>query len=371
MRYKKDASKNDRWTKTCQALKELLETLHCSKCKSHLHDTRQFLQCGHFSCFSCIKKHNKCIECHFSMSDDTVKDSSIKKIVQVCCTIAETIGFNKNNVHNFNQFNEKFENISKKRKGAKKFTEIVAKKPRLIEVIPPIRIPKNIDKKNHHGETKLHEECKKGHINNVRAFLDAGANPNTFCAAGWTPLQECADYGYIEIADLLLRKGADINKKGYLGRTPLHEATQANQFDMVKFLLDHNARNDIEDDSHNIPIEYCKSEQIRKMLTCNMENGSPHILRRTRKNSKLYNKICNNGFGISHNTVESNHNVSALNDIKVKECDNSHNESEDDVVSDEEKHSQNITIPHQDYAHGISSNLDNNPFDSEEIDVLN
>lgn len=51
--------------------------------------------------------------------------------------------------------------ILTKRRGGKKLTEIVAKKAKIEKIIPTFRVPKNVDKKNHHGETKLQEECKK------------------------------------------------------------------------------------------------------------------------------------------------------------------------------------------------------------------
>jgi ankyrin repeat protein len=74
----------------------------------------------------------------------------------------------------------------------------------------------------------------------VRAFLDAGVDPDT--RIGSTPiLFSAATHHTEETLRLLIQRGAKVNAKDSLGGTVLNEALGTRQLDLIDFLLDHGA----------------------------------------------------------------------------------------------------------------------------------
>ena len=60
---------------------------------------------------------------------------------------------------------------------------------------------------------------------------------------GSAALHLAARFGFVDCANLLLKNDASINLKSLdTGRTPLHIAASANQIDMAKCLIEHNAK---------------------------------------------------------------------------------------------------------------------------------
>jgi ankyrin repeat protein len=58
-----------------------------------------------------------------------------------------------------------------------------------------------------HGKAPLHWAVVGGYEAIVRAFLDAGADPNVEARDGITPLWHANDFGLTAIADLLRSRG--------------------------------------------------------------------------------------------------------------------------------------------------------------------
>jgi ankyrin repeat protein len=100
-------------------------------------------------------------------------------------------------------------------------------------------------------------------VNEFRALLDSGLDPNQADWLGKTLLHACAENGDCTIAKLLLDAGADINARDLeFSGTPLAAAIRqvpsandkvfeqcaARQYDMVKFLLNHGALPHLPDD---------------------------------------------------------------------------------------------------------------------------
>ncbi|XP_014205779.1 ankyrin repeat domain-containing protein 12-like [Copidosoma floridanum] len=265
----------NKWAKTCNSLRELLNLLSCSKCKKSLHEPRQFLDCGHVSCISCTNNsNNTCVDCLLNSKNQNLqKDETIHKIVQACCTIANIVGLKNNE-----DIGMKLEQAPLSHNG-----NIAISNPKLDNNILTIHNkfrailcnPKKINKRSPKGETILLQECLKNHVDNVKAFLDVGADPNIPCFAGWTPLQECVDYNFYELSEILLKFNADVNKKGHEGRTALHEAARNNNSNFIQLLLSYGAKKNVFDDAGNLPVSYCQSEETKALLHVDKDENSP------------------------------------------------------------------------------------------------
>jgi len=93
-----------------------------------------------------------------------------------------------------------------------------------------------VERKNPHGETRLHEAAKKGNYDKVKEMLSQGANPNTKCNANYSALFDAIIKGHTRVIQLLLESGADADDGG--GNTdsyaPLHEAVCHEDDDIAK-----------------------------------------------------------------------------------------------------------------------------------------
>jgi ankyrin repeat protein len=87
------------------------------------------------------------------------------------------------------------------------------------------------------GATALHKAASKGHVEVLKALLDAGANINAAEEMGWTALHRAVMEDKNTAAQLLLNAGADSNVAGNLGLTPLHWAAIKGLHSIVTILL--------------------------------------------------------------------------------------------------------------------------------------
>ncbi|PKA62568.1 Ankyrin repeat-containing protein [Apostasia shenzhenica] len=148
------------------------------------------------------------------------------------------------------------------------------------------------------GWTLLHIGARKGHLKEVKRFLDEGMAADTPAwgpkSQGETPLHLAAQGGHIKVMDLLLDHGANIDArtKGACGwiepGTPLHSATKARNKEAVRFLIENGAflPPDMHDNRFNPPLHYCPglewAYEIKRMQqeggdfstgeTCSSEN---------------------------------------------------------------------------------------------------
>ena len=98
----------------------------------------------------------------------------------------------------------------------------------------------NINSNNYGYEIQpIHLAAKNGYLEIAKLLLLNGANVNAKDAAHQTPLHFAASRGNFEIAKLLLQNGANINlKTSYYQETPLHYAAYNGNFEIVKLLIE-------------------------------------------------------------------------------------------------------------------------------------
>lgn len=77
-----------------------------------------------------------------------------------------------------------------------------------------------------------------GHIEQLRALLDAGADVNASNNYGFTAIHKAVSRGMVDNIKLLIERGANVNAKSSYGWTPLHESVKSNSLDATQVLLD-------------------------------------------------------------------------------------------------------------------------------------
>ena len=109
----------------------------------------------------------------------------------------------------------------------------------------------NVDPKGFKGETLLHAAAMEGNLEGMQFCLErAGAvtagvgSVNCGTDDGRTPLHVAAWWCDTPAPlELLVRAGANLRKKDRYGQNTLHWAARGGNYDVVKFVLEHNAGN--------------------------------------------------------------------------------------------------------------------------------
>jgi hypothetical protein len=93
------------------------------------------------------------------------------------------------------------------------------------------------------GCTSFHDFVMMGDLEEVRAGLDSGVDPNTtnIYAPCSTALMEASMYGHLEIVKLLVEKGAEVDAIGTHDYTALGLACKYRRSDIVKYLVEKGA----------------------------------------------------------------------------------------------------------------------------------
>jgi ankyrin repeat protein len=123
----------------------------------------------------------------------------------------------------------------------------------------------HVNDKDEDGGTPLHWAAYKGHGECVTALLGAGADVNINDNYGLTPLHWAAYYGRGECVTALLEAGAYVNAKNNMGKTPLHFAACNRNGECVKTLLKAGAYVNAKDNRGKTPLDYAYDENDEKM----------------------------------------------------------------------------------------------------------
>ena len=85
-------------------------------------------------------------------------------------------------------------------------------------------------------EPPLHDAAKRGDLDEVKALIKSGVDPDSRNREGATPLHWAAFKGHVDVARYLLSRGASVNAVSKKGSTPLRLATTHKQEAMIRFL---------------------------------------------------------------------------------------------------------------------------------------
>lgn len=87
---------------------------------------------------------------------------------------------------------------------------------------------------------QLHFALQEGNIEEVRALLSRGYDPNRFDDLSKTPLHYAAERGHIEVMRVLIEAGADANahEEDKIGNTPLREVAGECSYVVAEILID-------------------------------------------------------------------------------------------------------------------------------------
>ena len=88
-----------------------------------------------------------------------------------------------------------------------------------------------LGKKDELHRTELHCACVDANVQQIRALLEAGADPSASDANGWTPLHFAAQANCAEGARILIDAGAAIDPEDRDGNTPLSKAVFSSRGD--------------------------------------------------------------------------------------------------------------------------------------------
>ncbi len=77
-----------------------------------------------------------------------------------------------------------------------------------------------------------------GHVAEVQALVEAGADVNLTNDYGSTPLSFAAFCGHLDVVEYLVDAGADVNVVDNHGETPLHDAAANGHLDVVRYLVE-------------------------------------------------------------------------------------------------------------------------------------
>ncbi|XP_054832395.1 ankyrin repeat and SOCS box protein 8-like [Eublepharis macularius] len=93
-----------------------------------------------------------------------------------------------------------------------------------------------VDRKDYYGKTPLYWAAYKGQRRSVELLLEHGANVNTCCKHGGTPLHAAIGL-FPDCTLLLIQHGADVNLQDNWGVTPMYLAACSGQTECIRLLV--------------------------------------------------------------------------------------------------------------------------------------
>uniref|UniRef100_A0A665X5U0 E3 ubiquitin-protein ligase MIB2 n=1 Tax=Echeneis naucrates TaxID=173247 RepID=A0A665X5U0_ECHNA len=135
----------------------------------------------------------------------------------------------------------------------------------VIEAARAILCPWQVDLKNQ-GKTALQVAAHQGHMEVVKALLQANSSVEVKDEDGDTALHYTAFGNQAEIARLLLSKGANVNLLNNSMCTALHIAVNKGFIDVVRVLTEHSADVNLQDSYGDTPLHDAIAKDFRNII---------------------------------------------------------------------------------------------------------
>ena len=151
----------------------------------------------------------------------------------------------------------------------------------------------NVNEQGAQGRTALHRALGGGHAECARFLIENGADPNKVDALKRTPLHWASmgpPPGNVECCQIIFEKGdakAMLYKETKSGSTPLHSAAGTNRPDVVRYLVEQQADQNLKDEDGYTPYDVAKARDrplLRRCARATAANRhpSPPLARRRR-----------------------------------------------------------------------------------------
>lgn len=109
-----------------------------------------------------------------------------------------------------------------------------------------VRHQANVNAVNQSGQSALHHAARNGRIKVVNELISNGADVDGCDEKHWAPLHYAASEGHLEVVAALVERGrASVDVETVLRKTPVLLAVEGGHFDVMAFLVNHGASDDI------------------------------------------------------------------------------------------------------------------------------
>ncbi|MEX1013493.1 MAG: ankyrin repeat domain-containing protein [Waddliaceae bacterium] len=142
---------------------------------------------------------------------------------------------------------------------------------RITEKPPNKQLSNRIENQAKSLLTLLHRSAQFGHMEIVKALIEAGVDLNTQTNYGYTPLHLAADNGHKEVVEALIEAGAKVNTQDIKGDTPLHKAALRGNTEIVRALMLERADPDIKNNFELTPLDYASLHSSLEVFTKQQE----------------------------------------------------------------------------------------------------
>ena len=166
-----------------------------------------------------------------------------------------------------------------------------------------------------YGATPLHWSAEKGHLDVVRALIEAGADVNPKMIGDRTPLFLSAEEGHLEVARALVEAGADVNAKQYnKGWTPLHMSAEMGHLEVVRALIEAGADVNAKEDDGGTPLHRSASYGELEVARALIEAGADVNAKRDDGWTPLHWSAGNGQLEVAQALIEAGADVNAKKD---------------------------------------------------------
>ena len=114
--------------------------------------------------------------------------------------------------------------------------------------------------------TALWIAAMKGHLPVVQFLVEQGADMESACDDGATPLMVASEWGHLEVVRYLLEQAADRDKAASYGMTSLHLAAIHDHLEIAMLLMSYGANLSARNSRRELPIDVARSEEMKQAI---------------------------------------------------------------------------------------------------------